>query len=112
MLWKQLIGVAMGIHPAPSYANIYLARRIDNKMAELGLKYGENSQSAFLIFKRFLDDLIKIFKGTTKKLHNIFEEMNQIHPTLKLTISYTTPEDEAEEDRCNCQFTQSILYLL
>ena len=31
MLWKQLIGVAMGIHPAPSFANIYLARRMDKK---------------------------------------------------------------------------------
>ena len=30
-LWKQLIGVAMGIHPAPSYANIYLAKRIDEQ---------------------------------------------------------------------------------
>ena len=29
MLWKQTKGVAMGIHPAPSFANIYLARRID-----------------------------------------------------------------------------------
>ena len=28
-LWRQLIGVAMGIHPAPSFANLYLARRID-----------------------------------------------------------------------------------
>ena len=50
MLWKQLIGVAMGIHPAPSYAHIYLARRIDNKITELGLKYGVNNKSAFLIF--------------------------------------------------------------
>ena len=31
-LWKQLVWVAMGVHPAPSYANIYLARRIDDKV--------------------------------------------------------------------------------
>ena len=61
MLWKQLIGVAMGIHPAPSFANVYLARRIDKYITELGFKYGENGQSAFLLFKRFLDDIIKIF---------------------------------------------------
>ena len=42
MLWKQLIGVAMGIHPAPSFANIYLARRIDKKLEDLGRKYREN----------------------------------------------------------------------
>ena len=29
-LWKQLIGVAMGIHPAPSFANIYLENRQRN----------------------------------------------------------------------------------
>ena len=50
MLWKQLIGVAMGIHPAPSFANIYLARRIDNKIRELGIKYGENKKSHSKVF--------------------------------------------------------------
>ena len=39
-LWKQLVGVAMGIHPAPSFANIYLARRIDRIITQLGKKYG------------------------------------------------------------------------
>ena len=34
-LWKQLIGVAMGIHPAPSFANIYLARGIDEFIIKL-----------------------------------------------------------------------------
>ena len=34
-LWKQLIWVAMGIHPAPSYANIYLAKRIDEAITKL-----------------------------------------------------------------------------
>ena len=69
MLWKQLIGVAMGIHPAPYYANMYLARRIDNKIRELGLKYGEDNKSAFVLFKWFLDDIIKLFTGTSKQLY-------------------------------------------
>ena len=69
-LWKQLIGVAMGIHPAPSYANIYLAKRIDEAITRLGYKYETNGMSAFQIFKRFLDDILQIFTGTTKELHN------------------------------------------
>ena len=111
ILWKQLIGVAMGIHPAPSFANIYLARRIDTAIRELGMKYGENGNSAFILFKRFLDDLFKVFQGTTKKLHKLFDEMNEIHPTLKFTISHTSPNLEAEEDRCECQPKQSIPFL-
>ena len=45
-LWKQIIGVAMGIHPAPSYANIYLVRRIDSEIRKLAQKYCENGASA------------------------------------------------------------------
>ena len=93
MLWRQLIGVAMGIRPAPSFANILLARRIDPKLEEQGIKYGADGKSAVLIFNRFLDDMFKIFKGTKKELHNIIDEMNRIHPTLKLTINHTTPEN-------------------
>ena len=61
--------------------------------------------------KRFLDDIIKLFVGTTKQLHNIFDEMNKIHPTLKFTLNHTTPEDEAEEDRCDCKPQNSIPFL-
>ena len=111
MLWKQLIGVAMGIHPAPSFANLYLARRIDKYISELGYKYGTDGRSAFLIFKRFLDDIFKIFKGTTKQLHRLFEDMNKIHPTLKFTMAHTTPELESEEDKCDCEKTKSIPFL-
>ena len=81
MLWSQRIGVAMAPHPTPSYANLYLARRIDQYISELGYKYGENGMSAFLMFKRFLDDIFQIFKGTTKQLHKLFSDMNKIHPT-------------------------------
>ena len=52
-LWKQLVGVAMGIHPAPSYANIYVARRIYKKIEDLGKKYGKNYKTAILLFNDF-----------------------------------------------------------
>ena len=60
-LWKQVIGVAMGTHPAPSYANIYLDKRIDMEIKNLAKKYDKNGNSSFQLFKRFLDDLIPIF---------------------------------------------------
>ena len=52
-LWKKLIVVALGIHPAPSFANIYLARRIDRKIEKLGEKYGKDYKSAFFYLKDF-----------------------------------------------------------
>ena len=61
--------------------------------------------------KRFLDDIFKIFVGTTKQLHQFFDEMNQIHPTLKFTFNHTSPSNERIEDKCECNFTKSISYL-
>ena len=40
-LWKQLFGVAMGIHPASSFANIYLARRLDKSIRQLLTQFSE-----------------------------------------------------------------------
>ena len=70
-LWKQLIGVAMGIHPAPPFANIYLAKRIDKQIEKFAFKYGKDGKSSILMMKRFLDDILKVFQGSTKQLHSL-----------------------------------------
>ena len=33
--YLQKVGVAMGVHPAPNYADIFMAKRIDNKIREI-----------------------------------------------------------------------------
>ena len=98
----------MGIHPAPSFANIYLARRLDDIISRLAKNYGEQGNSPFQIFKRFLDDLFQIFQGTKKQLHRLYDEINRIHPTLKFTMNHTFVENERPEDRCNCEPISSI----
>ena len=110
-LWKQLYGVAMGIHPAPSFANIYLAKRIDEEIIRIMNKYGKDGDQSLKILKRFLDDLFQIFTGTTKELHQLYEEINKIHPTLKFTMIYTTIDNKPDEDRCDCEKTESIPFL-
>ena len=77
----------MGIHPAPSFANIYLARRIDEEIMIIINKYGTNGNLYLKIFKRFLDGLFQIFTGTTKELHELYDEINNILwfiPPLKM----------------------------
>ena len=75
------------------------------------MKYGKNGKSVFKILKRFLDDLFQVFNGTTKQLHQIYEEINSIHPTLKFTMEHTSIENEPQEDRCACEEKQSIPFL-
>ena len=61
--------------------------------------------------KRFLDDIFKIFLGTTKQLHELFDKINKIHPTLKFTLNHTTRANEPMEDRCSCHPAESIPFL-
>ena len=110
-LYQQLIGTAMGSKPAPSYANIYLAKKIDPEVEKLGQKYGKNGVSSFQMLKRFLDDIFMVFKGTTKQLHELFKELNEIHTTLKFTMQHTTPTLENREDNCECEKRKSIPFL-
>ena len=105
--WRQEIGTAMGVKPAPSYANIYLANRIDERIFEIG----NSKKSSILLYKRFLDDIFKIFQGTTKELHQLLDEINQIHPTLKFTMQHTSVDSEAESDRCGCKPQNWIPFL-
>ena len=64
-----------------------------------------------MLFKRFLDDIFAIFEGTTKELHELFEAINQIHPTLKFTMQHTSIESEPETDKCKCETRTSIPFL-
>ena len=69
MLYRQIIGTAMGMKPAPDYANIFMAV-IDKDI----LKIAKENENDFKVkfYKRFLDDIYMLFNGTTKKLHEFF----------------------------------------
>ena len=101
----------MGTKPAPSYADNFMARRIDDQITRLAEKYATDSKSPLSIFKRFLDDIFSIFKGTSKDLHKLFNNMNNLHSSIKFTMNHTTSLSEAEDDRCQCAQQISIPYL-
>ena len=110
-LWKQKVGAAMGSKPVPSYANIFMARILDRAIQNLGTKYNKDNMEALEMLKRFLDDYFLIFNGTTKDLHKLLKEINEIHPTMKLTFNHTTVIGEKLEDKCECKEQSDIPFL-
>ena len=60
-----------------------MARRIDNNITRVAKSFFEGGENPFIFMKRFLDDFLKLYKGSTKVLHAIFEEINKLHPNIK-----------------------------
>ena len=107
-LFKQTIGAAMGSQPIPNYANIFMSRKIDRKILSIFEKYAAEENISLKLFKRFLDDLFFIFRGSTRTLHRILDDINEIHPSIRLTMSHTSIE---EEEPCDCPKKETIPYL-
>ena len=101
----------MGTKPAPPYANIFMARNIDEKLWKIAEKYIVNGEIPMKHMKRFLDDIFFVFLGSIEKLHLFLDEINTIHPTIKFTMSHTTPNDQELASNCSCQKVKSIPYL-
>ena len=102
--FRQNIGATMGSKPVPPYANIFMAP-IDEQIKKL------DAEEQMSLLKRFLDDYFSIFNGTTKELHALFVKINQIHPTIKFTMSHTSIRNEIPDNRCDCKEQYSIPFL-
>ena len=48
--------------------------------------------SAIPFWKRFIDDILLIFLGTTKQLQSMKDFINNLHPTIKFTFEHSTQE--------------------
>ena len=90
-LFLQLIGTAMGIRPAPSYANIFMAK-IDKLAEDLATSFGDGIHP-IRMWKRFLDDIFIIWTGTLERLHQFLDDLNMIHQTIKFTMNHTKNEN-------------------
>ena len=101
----------MGTRSAPSYANIFMASRIDPRILEVATSFGEGVHPIRFL-KRFLDDIFLIFTGSIAKLHAFLSEINNIHPSIKFTMNHTIPENlESSEKLCDCERSQSLAFL-
>ena len=99
MLYKREIGTSMGTKQAPSYANIFIANKIDKKYWEITQKYMVNVQIPIHFMKRFLDDIFMIFFGSITQLHQFFDDINEMHPTIKFTMAHTTPKTLSDQEK-------------
>ena len=81
----QKSGVAMGSPMAPNYAGLYVGylekTKIFNPTCNPFL-------SKILLWKRFIDDVFLLFKGTREELHNFFLFVNACSDHLKFTMSF------------------------
>ena len=55
--------------------------------------------------------MFKIFLGTTKQLHNLWNYMNKIHPLVKFILKHTKPDYDQDEHHCDCKRENSVPYL-
>ena len=100
----------MGSKPAPDYANIFMAE-IDEQILQLATsKFPHSLKIKF--YRRFLDDIIIVLKGTTSIIHKFLNAVNNINETIKFTIQHTTPYNISCEDceKCECEATVSISF--
>ena len=105
-LYSQDVGAPMGGAPVPDYANLFMAKRIDKEIRNIATR-----NQALKLFKRFLDDIFMVYCGSTKELHNVFQQINAINPTIQLTMAHTAIQGEDPTDKCNCEPIESIPFL-
>ena len=78
----------MGTRPAPSYANIFMAKKIYGKIEDHAAQFGDGI-NPIRFLKCFLDDIFMVYTGSVQNLHLFIDEMNALHPTIKFTMNHT-----------------------
>ena len=101
----------MGTVCAPPYANIFMSK-IDILLQDLAANIS-NHGDTIKLFKRFLDDIFLVWKGSLEDLQTFLEQINNIHPTIKFTSEFTSPFicDVKGPHDCFCHQTKSISFL-
>ena len=111
-LYCQEIGTAMGTPVAPTFANITMGE-IDDKMHILANRITDSEPIKLL--KRFIDDYFLIWTGNVETLESFLSKLNDLHPTIKFTYSFTCPFPcdipPSTPHDCFCHTSRSIPFL-
>ena len=81
--YHQRKGTAMGTQMAPKYANIYM-QFLENILFNKRINTGKNLPA---LYKRYLDDILIIWKGDETNLQEFLNELNDMDADIKLTWS-------------------------
>jgi len=103
----------MGTACAPNYATITM-HSIDNLIKKLAKNLSDGI-NPIQLYKRFLDDIFLIYRGNVENLEDFLTKVNNLHPTIKFTSSYTCPfpctyPSDVSHD-CFCYSSRSIPFL-
>ena len=101
-LYIQRIGTAMGTRAAPNVADIFMSF-IDEEIIRRSSQFGE-----LLFYRRFLDDILIIFRGSNNNLHKFIKNINTIHNSIKFTLQHTR---KPSSDDCECEESTNIPFL-
>ena len=78
LFFLQVRGVAMGTKMVPNFANLY--------MAYIEKEYIFKYPTHPCCYRRYIDDIFKLWTSTPRHLKDFESYLNQIHPTVKFTF--------------------------
>lgn len=81
----QTKGTAMGSPMAPNFANLYVGMLEEQKILN---PTTNNFFSNVLLYKRFIDDIFVLFRGSENSLKSFLEYLNSCSDHLKFTMTY------------------------
>lgn len=79
--YLQIHGCAMGTKMAPNYANLF--------MAKLETAWIADHAHFIRLWRRYLDDIFCLFRGTESQLKDFITTVNNSHASIKLDFEYS-----------------------
>lgn len=80
--YVQINGASMGTKCAPSYATLFMGKFEETYILP-------RIKDLILLYVRFIDDILFLWKGTEERLLKFFDEINSVHPSIKFDFKYS-----------------------